>query len=498
MTIDITNYKPRAAIRLEVPKVGSTTETVTITPSIISAKWTTNNHLQADELTVTMGWEESGCDPRLLKNATCEFYMWDDNSQEWDDGLSQKFLRFTGICTKSSRKLSGDSSDVTMTFQDYTTLFLNMKPYPTTGLPEYNETIPEIWDKICDNVGTRDPSNGKIISNVADLRGLADDPDEDVRGDVAAIRGNSPSSARRGGLDISRLDEVYHTKTLGSIVNERFRAIAKPSPPTQANAWDVWQWCVASLGLVSYIEKDRCVVMTTTEHYADTGAPVLMYGENILEFEENSDAKISGKGVMLKSFDHATGRTIEAVYPLPGDERLKLKKSVAKRAFKEGREVNVNEVSGDYQEFQYFEIQDQEALDIRAKEAYEEFSRQQMDGTLKTHEMILEGVDGEPFDILSLKANDTIVVAIDPDIREFANNAEGAARYMIDVLGYNEGLAYIIAQSLDATEIRRTTKFHVTSMDVDYKDGECSIEIKYHNLIVSKEESDVAAIRGQL
>ncbi len=457
--LDITNYAPRAAVRLEVPKTNSTTETVVITPSVISATWSRNNHLEADELTVVMGWEESGCDPRLLKNATVEFYIWDDIRQEHfdinDREKSKQFLRFAGICTKAHRKLSAEMSEVTMSFHDYTSLFIHMKPFPTAGLPEYGDTLKQIWEKICDHTGFRDPSNDqKIISSVAALREH---------------------------LNTDRLFADQEEFGLGKIVPERFLKIARPSIPQGANAWEAWQWCVGSLGLVSYISGNECIVMTTTEHYRVTDAPVLLYGENILDFEETADTSISGKGILLKSFNHLTRQTLEAVYPLPGDERLKLKQSVANAAASGKGVIDINAVSGDYMEFAYHGIQTQEALDIRAKEAYEEFSRQQMEGTLKTCEMAVEGDNGEIFDILDLQANDTIQVQIDPDIKNFAT-ADEAYHYMVDVLGYNDGLAQIIAQNVSAVEFQSPI-FHVTSMNVEYADGSCNIEIKFHNLV---------------
>lgn len=444
-------YKPRVAIRLEVPKVGTTTEKVVVTPSVISSKWTRNNHLVADELTVTIGWEEGGCDPRFLKNATCEFFMWDDLRQEFND-YDLKFLRFKGICVKASRKLSQDLSEVTLTFHDYTTLFIHMKPYPTRGMPEYSDTLEQIWQKICDHTGSRDPSDAnKIISSVAVLRNRI------------------------------RVSDSLKSKTLGSIVTNRFHAIAKPSIHQNANAWETWQWCVGAVGAVSYVQGDECIVMTTTEHYESDKIPGLIYGHNIWEFEEHSDPKISGKGVLLKSHDPLRGVQIESAYPPPGDERLKMTRAIASRASKAGRDVNLNDVSGDYEEFVYYSITNQAALDIRAKEAYEEYSRQQMDGTLKTSEMVLEGADGKAVDTLNLHANDSISISIDPDIYQF-KSAEETKRFLVDVKGYNEGLAAIIAQNFASRELQ-SLDFHITSMDVEYNDGTCMIEMKFHNLV---------------
>lgn len=458
MSLDIFNYKPLAAIRIEVPRVGDLKSApVVIEPEVITAKWSRNNHLVPDELTVTLGWEEGGADPRFLKNSTCEFYLWDSLRQEFQSG-SRDFLRFVGICTKASRKLGADRSEVTLTFADYTTLFINMKPFPTSGMPEFSDTLQQIWEKICDHTGFKDPSgekdsNGqiKIISSVAKLR------------DRLII---SP------GVD---------GRTLSSIVNKRFHAISKPTPPHDANAWQVWQWCCWCLGYITYIQEDKCMLMTTTEHYDPSNAPGLIYGENIFEFEEESDTSMSGKGILLKSFDPLTFTTLEAAWPPPGDESLKIARSVAQRALKEGRTLGINDVSGDYMEFSYPSIQTQDALDIRCREAYQEWSRQQMTGTLKTAELALEGPNGEIVDTLGLFANDPISIGIDPDIQSF-NTDEEAKEYLINVKNYTEGLASIVSQNLGNRELQDPT-FHITSMDVEYHDGTCMIEIKYHNLV---------------
>ncbi len=448
------HYKPRVAVRIEVPKVGDRIDKVTVTPGVIAARWTRNNHLVADELTLTVGWEEGGCDPRLLKNATCEFYMWDSARQTPDGDYDKKFLRFVGVCVKASRKLSEDNSEVTLTFHDYTSFFLRMKPYPTAGMPKYSDTLQQIWERLCDHTGFKDPDDAKkIVSSVAILRDR--------------LRIVTP---------------MLQTRQLGFIAPPRFHAIAEPSIHHGANAWEVWQWCCGALGAVSYIQEDECIVMTTTEHYGENKHPKLIYGKNILEFEENSDTSISGKGVLLKSWNPLTRQVMESYWPPPGDDRLKLKRSIAKRAAKAGRPIELNDITGDYDEFTYYPIQTQEALDFRAKEAYEEYSRQQMDGTLKTMEMVLEDADGSPVDILGLFANDSITIGIDNSVRD-ATTAEEMKRLLMERNHYNEGLARIVSQNFGSRDELTDPTFHVTSMDVDYADGTCSIEIKFHNLV---------------
>src|SRR5690606_23950184 len=129
------------------------------------------------------------------------------------------------------------------------------------------------------------------------------------------------------------------------IVNARFHAIGKPTPKTRTDAWGTWQYCINSLGLISYIDKDVCIVNDSQGYYGEDNASNLIYGESILYFEENVDSDIADKGVVVQSFDPLTGRVLEAFFPPPGDERLKVKRGVVNRATKESRGITANEQS---------------------------------------------------------------------------------------------------------------------------------------------------------
>ncbi len=230
-----TTHRIRARLQLDVPKSRSRTDFITLFPSPIDIKWVKNNHLIADSVKATVSWSEAGVDPRTLKNGRVAMWLWDESFEEFD---VEKHLRFTGIILKVSRKLHDTGWVVEFEADDFTTLFIHNKPMKTSGMPNYSDGFQSIWEKICDNTGWQDPANDKIVSSV---------------------------EALRNHLVITKPE--ISAKTLGDLVPPRFRKVAKPTPKRGASSWDVWQWCVGSLGLISYIDKDECII-TTTRHSA--------------------------------------------------------------------------------------------------------------------------------------------------------------------------------------------------------------------------------------
>lgn len=442
-------------LQLDVPKFGSSTEFVRIHPRVIEATWTKNNHLVADELSITIGWKEGGVDPRAIKNARCGFWLWDTNQEEFD---SSKHLRFTGICKKAQRKLMESGWAVELTFHDYTTLFLANKPLKTSAMPEWSDTIQQIWERICDNTGWQDPSNGKILSSVEALK-----------------------------PNLFFTSEVIASRTLGELVPQRFHAVSKPTPKRGASSWDVWQWCIASLGLISYIDKDQCWVTDTTEHYKSRNAARAMYGFNIHSLDEEVDTTITTKGILLKSFDPLKQQVMESFYPEPGDERIKTRRSAAGAKSEGGSSITANEVSGEYEEYNRYDIQDQAALDRAAQEAYEERSRQEIEGTFHTSEVVLEAKDGSNVDIFDLRAGDAIAIETDPGLRDTLLGLEGGEtaqiRYLVDRCDYDEDLAALIAKNINALELASPI-FHIKSLSIRVGPQEFDAEIKFHNLVV--------------
>lgn len=449
-------HKPDITVQLSVPRLDSRTDFVLISPEVLEAKWTRNNHLVADELMLTFSWKESGLDPRQIHNARCAMYMWD---RAYESFNAEKHLRFTGICVKVNRKKTDGAVTVEMTFHDYTSMFINMKPFPTRGMPEWNEDLTQIWEKICDNTGYYEPGTDKIISA------------------VEALRDN---------LIFRVSNDAFAVRKLGETVNPRFHAISKPSPPKRCDAWAVWQYVVTSLGLLSFIDGDQCIVADASKHYDPKKAAKFIWGENILEFDEEADCAISQKGVLAQSFDPLTGQVMEAFYPPIGDERIKTKKQAINRAAKGKGAINANDTSGEYEPYEANHIHDQAALDRWAANIFEERSRQGLEGSFKTVEMRATDPAGNDYDILDYGSGDAIIVGVRQDCLDLFDveikSEDDRVRFLVFNYGYDEGVARLIAKNIDQEKFQHPV-FHISSMEVELGPEKFNIEIKYHNIL---------------
>lgn len=457
------DYRPRVHCVLTVPILGSSsekdrqargTQTIDIPVRVNHITLERNDHLMADECTIIAEYQDLNLDPRFLKHCTAQVWIGDQgNSLLWTP--TRDDYRFIGICIKANRKTSESGLVVELSLRDYTTLFLAQKPYPTSQAPTYNSSLREAWRRICDHTGYWDVDTGKIVSNVEALR---------------------EQLVARGDVDLDA--------QIKAAVPERLAKYGKLTPKHGDSAWDVWQRCVMSLGLISYIDKDQCIVTTSTELFTATDAPVMLYGLNILECDESVDTQINNKGINLVSYDHTTGKTIEAFYPQPGDARINVKRSVARRKHFKPDDVQADQ----YETYEYNDIKDPKILLELARRAFEERGRQEIQGSLKTAEMVVVGNNGTRFDLLNLGAGECIKVSIDSASLELIKNlgpSEDRVQRLVDI-GYDDSVATLLARNLDAMPNLEPV-FHTKRVSVTLEDtgdaGNFEVTINYWNKI---------------
>lgn len=462
-------YRPRAAIELDIPYWGSNADNAKfeqIYPRPIEIKWTRNHHLAADELTVTIDRESGGVDPRMMKHARVSMWMWDEESSPQTDGRDEAHLRFTGIVRDAERRQTDSGWVVDLVCQDYTSMFINMKPFPTDGMPEWNFTLRTAWENICDNTGYFDPewTNPKTGKKGG------------IRSSVKALRDN-----------IRFEPPELESRTLGESTSARFLEISKPAPKRGSDAWGVWMYLCSMLGLVSFIDRNSCVVRTTNEHFKEENAPFFRYGENIEDFQDKADTDISNTGLLVKSFDPLRGVLLESRYPTPTDDRIKKTRVSVKRAAKESRDVTLNEASAQYEEFEAHWITDQEALDDFTKFAYDQRSKQELTGSFHTKEMFVSAGPGGGVlvDILDLQPGDCIYVGINDETYEAVRNLvsdEEKVDRLVQECGYTPGLARLCARNISVHALKSPI-FHLETLEVHLAPETFDIEIKFHNKI---------------
>lgn len=472
-------YAPRMAARLFVPALGlpsvrvaqqATDEVFKLDVRPTKARWLSNPYNEADELDLTLSYDESGIDPRYLKSAEVYFWLADaDPTQPFTPSADTQ--RFVGIVREVGREFNETVGKVvTMRVQDYTCLFLEMKTYPASQLPRYTDTLLTAWQRVCDNTGYLDLDTHTIQSSVSNLR--------DRITFQGGVQGNTP---------------------LGKSVPNRIAQLGHMQAQTGTDAWAVWRTVCESLGLITFIRGDRCIVTTATDYFTASDPPLFVWGMNVLELKETRDlGQVSGKGVCVRSYDPLSGTTLESLYPPSGDALAVHKKKIGASAKKAPKTVHTQ----DYETFDLpFPVADQETLDNIGERVWQERTRQELRGELVTREMEISTASlsairtpgngglqtlaqgSTNFDLLQLQAGDQIQVKIERDALDAVQGLATVDQRVgaLVARGYSEDMAQFIAANLDS--IDKLSAFflvHTVEVTVDSASnaGQCAYDCR--------------------
>lgn len=480
---------PRCAVEIWVPDVGTSEERVSeesagnmtkLTVRAFRVEVTSNNHNEANEARIETTIDDAGIDPRFLRNAELYVYIDDEGFGTFQPNIGKGDLRsgncrFVGIVVDVSRKMGEDDRHVSIWAQDYTCLFLQAKNgFSPRFLPDYSDSLTQAWNKICDGTGyiTFDTSPPSIVSTVQRLKNR--------------IVFEPP--------DLANL-------TLASAVSPRVAAVgAKFEVPHQeaADSWAVWQHIVGSMGLISFVRGSQVVVTTATDFYSDDDPPRMIWGLNVTEIEESRDQQsLSAKNVAVYSFNPFTGAHLESFYPPKSDitPTGRAKKKIGASAL--GPNIVVR--AQDYDVFQCpMAISDQATLDKFTEELWQDRSRQELKGYLKTPLMYTwtnsqfpgSGKGGQgtgiPRDtpgwsLLGTQAGDRIRVEIDQSIfTEIQALPSLQARInRLKERGYSTDMAQYLAKNLsDISNVSPEFQVSKSTITLDMQDQEGSFDIR--------------------
>jgi hypothetical protein len=411
-------YQPRAHVTLFPATLGTlearisqanTRETFNLEVDPTKIRLTSNSWREADEVEITCTFDQAGLDVRALRSAEVNLWIWDNLV---DSGPSITNSRFLGIVTDISREFSESTRTVTLRALDFTTLFLEMKPYFPQFLPKMTQTLFQAWQTVCRFTGLTDFSDlnaPTIISTVCD-------PDSKTGANDGAPR-----------IPLVAWGNVNLNMTIGASLPQRIAALSNMQAKTGTDAWTVWTEICANLGLITFIRGADCIVTAATDLFTTDDPPLLIYGQNVLTITERRDIhSLSHNNVCVRSYDGTSGTTLESFFPptsSPLAARIRQKKVLPNTA-KKGRAAMVSEG------FDLFDTQlpitSQASLDLLAEMIWFDRIRSQMSGTLTTREMRVGTTDqsafagwaGVPneaqnFSLLNLQAGDNITIKIE-------------------------------------------------------------------------------------
>jgi len=453
----MTIYRPRAIAQLDVPYLGTarmrsrqeaSKETITLLLPISGFSVENNNHNHADTCRVTLDWRDSSIDTRLLDDGVLTVFC--ANADDYGNFTpSEDNTIFIGHVRNAERELEeGEAGTLTLEVLDYTGLFLDAKPFGSSGIPHYSDTLEGAWRRIC----SQTPGAAVLADR---LRAIGDD------------------------IDLNG--------TLGKAVSERFAKLSRVPTHPDTDAWAVWQQCCGMLGLISFIDQDVCIVTSASNYYTESDPPVLSWGGNLCSMSESRvNVDVKG-GIGLVSFDPLTGKTLEAFYPPIGDERVQRKLTGAKQKKKPPPPA----LSGERDKrhiFTFWGVTDPGMLAIIAERVWQQISRQELFGKLETPHMFVKTARGRDFNLLKLRSGDDIRVEFDQGQKQYLSNLLTETARIIYLMnrGYAKDAATLLAKNVDAL-VELGSTFYVDSVRKELQltedGGTFRVEISYINKI---------------
>jgi len=454
----MTIYRPRVHAELNFPNENG--EDVIVPLLVKEFGLCRNDHNSADTLNISsdsLAFGQSSLDPRIFQNTIIVLWIGQaDSSDNWQPENKDK--QFIGRVSKLSRSFSeSEGSIIEFECIDYTSYFLLAKPFPANAVPDFSQTLDDAWRTICENT----PGAEDLAENIV-LQGISKFP------------------------------------VLGDVVADRFKQAGKIVINPGDTSWKVWQQIIGSLGLISFFRLDQCIVTTSTDLYAEKDTPLFVLGQDVMSFKEERNNDFEKRGIGVTSFNPLTNTTLEAVYPPIGDILVQPKHTLKPpvKAKKHSKKTSsAPKIKKDQEERDYFVCPggttDLDGLQKLAQRIYEERSRQEFRGSIKTVEMKATTIDGSKFDILTMDQGETIKLILDDiDFLTQSNSfRDKTQQQKIDEfkkLGFDAEFSKQLAENIDRISDLRA-EFYVREIKIDYESnetgGKFEVELSYCNKI---------------
>lgn len=204
-------------------------------------------------------------------------------------------------------------------------------------------------------------------------------------------------------LLLSALPETEAIK-VENRTGETLPAIAKFSPDysplaTQKNVdkkdkyWEVIQDLVARAALVAYIELDKLVITSPRVLYGATKAKQFIYGKNLksLEFKRKM-GRVKGYNIMVQSLNYQRKEVLQAKIPEQASDSFIAATGIPKEQVKIPKQSSNGQITQDaapYLVFNVPNIADQNHLIKIGEKIFEEVSRQEIEGSAVTKDMLV-------------------------------------------------------------------------------------------------------------
>lgn len=355
-----------------------------------------NAYNLADTFNMTVRFEDFPFDPRLIRSVRVTVLILDlkENRNFTAQDISSNIDKvvFTGFADKHDIKLNEGDRVVSMEGRDYTALLI---------------------DSTFDNANLED-EEGKRVRAIR-----LDRPVKDIIQDLLS---NVPSAKNieiedRSGRGGENFKKIAPSFTLVS--GEQSSDGLYQYTDKNETYWDVIVSICEASALICYIELDKLVLTTPRVLYQGgiQGKQTLqfIFGYNLmnLQFFRNLGKK-KKFNILLKSFNVRENERIQVSIPRDADKSWADAMNIDK-AVQKIKELNAEGVaeSRTAPAFTFlFNNKTKEELVQYGQKVFEEFVRQQLEGSCETHEMVVHDDKGVEFDLTKIRCGTPVKIEI--------------------------------------------------------------------------------------
>ena len=356
-----------------------------------------NAYNLADTFSVTVRYEDLPFDPRLIRSLRATIYMLDlkflRNFSASDLSDNEDKIILTGFADTHTIRLSESERTVSFDGRDYTALFIDSR---------FDDANLE------DDKGKR---TRKINLN------------RPVKSIIEDLKSNLPAAEK---IEIDDRTEGKAVQNFAKSVPNFTLRSGKTSTSgmfnyVQANRtyWDVIVTLCEAAALICYIELDKLVLTTPRILYQgkiqSKRTLQFIYGFNLMnvEFYRNLGRK-KKFNMLLRSFNIRTGARIEVSIPRDATQAWANSMNVDK-AIQQVKELDAQGIARSRPASAYtflFKDKTRDELIELGQKLFEEFVRQQLEGSCETREMRVNDDQGVEFDVTKIKVGTPIKIEL--------------------------------------------------------------------------------------
>ena len=446
-----------------------------------------NSYNLADTFSVTVRFEDLPFDPRLIRSLRATVYMLDlkrlrnISAKDLKDNADKIII--TGFADNHTIRLEQTERTVSFDGRDYTALFI---------------------DSTWDNANLED-DKGKRTRQINKQR-----PVKDIIEDLIS---NLPAAAGIEVLDMSgqAVKNLARSIPEYDLTNGRKSSEGKDyyTEPNRTY-WDVIVSLCEAAALICYIELDKLILTTPRILFRSGGIQgkktlQFIYGFNLmgLEFYRNLGKK-KRFNFLFRGFDVRTGKKITVSIPRDANkdwaDSMNIDKAVVKIKELDHQGIARERVAPAYTFPLPPNITKEDAIEIGQK-VFEEYVRQQLEGSCETREMRVNDTDNIEFDVTKIRMGTPILIEIaNEDVKNIMRRSPDGTK-----ISDSQRIAYLVrrgypprvAQELIKAVAKGTGKlrplFYVREAQFEMGNDGFSLRIGFINYI---QVSDV--IQGKL